>query len=92
VNCIMLNICLIPRARCNQITGLVGNNWNIKIAAPPVNGKANDELINYLSQILRIGKSYISIKRGENSRCKLIVVEGLSQDEVIQRLSNAIIK
>jgi uncharacterized protein (TIGR00251 family) len=84
---IMLNIRLLPNARCNQITGFIENTWNIKIAAPPVDGKANAELINYLSQVLRIGKSYIAIKQGKNSRCKLVVIEGLSQEAVIQRLS-----
>ncbi len=85
-----LNIRLTPNAKRNQVIGGIDNSsWSIKIAAPPVEGKANRELVKYLSSILDIGKSYVIIQKGQNSRCKLVLIEGLDPDEVARRLSLA---
>jgi len=59
----------------------------VKVAAPPVRGQANRELVAFLSQVLGVGKSSLAILKGHTSRNKLISVSGLSQEEVIRRLS-----
>jgi uncharacterized protein len=59
----------------------------LKIAAPPEKGKANQELTNFLSRLLDVQKSSISIVKGETGRNKLISIEGLNAEEVAERLS-----
>ncbi len=58
----------------------------VKVAAPPVRGKANKELIDFLSQLLGISKSSIAIEKGLTSRKKVIAVKGLSQTQILERL------
>ncbi len=48
----------------------------INIAAAPEDGKANEELIKFLSKFLKIAKSKITIIRGDNARMKLLKIEG----------------
>jgi len=59
----------------------------VKIAAPPEKGKANRELIDFLSRVLVVKKASISIVKGETGRNKLIAIAGLDPDEIIKRLS-----
>jgi uncharacterized protein (TIGR00251 family) len=62
----------------------------VKIAAPPVEGKANERLIEFISRTLEIRKSDLRVIKGNTSRSKLIGISGLSQDEITLRLSTAI--
>jgi uncharacterized protein (TIGR00251 family) len=67
-----------PGAPKNEIVGFANGVWKIKIAAPPVEGKANKELIDYLSEVLDVAKSSITIIKGEKGRDKTILIVGLS--------------
>lgn len=78
---------VLPNAARNEIVGLKNGVWRIRIAAPPDKGKANKELIAYLSQALALKKDALSILRGHTSHDKLISVEGLTQAQITQRLS-----
>jgi uncharacterized protein (TIGR00251 family) len=71
----------------NEITGFTSGVLQVKIAAPPVKGKANKELIAFLSQALGVSKSSLSIVKGHTSRNKVIAIEGLSHEEIISRLT-----
>lgn len=75
-----------PGARSNSISGYSDGVLRLKIAAPPVEGKANKELISYLSNILDLKKSAISIEKGQTSRNKLISIAGMDE----ARLNTAI--
>ena len=75
-----------PGARSNSITGYSDGVLRLKIAAPPLEGKANKELIAYLSDILDLKKSAISIEKGQTSRNKLISIAGMDE----ARLNTAI--
>jgi uncharacterized protein len=82
----MLQVKVHPGAKSNEITGFAGGVLQVKIAAPPEKGKANKELTDFLSQLLDVTKSSISIVKGEKGRSKLISVEGLNSAEIIKRL------
>ena len=58
----------------------------VRIAAPPVRGKANRELLSFLSQLLGVSQSSLAIIRGHTSRNKTVAVSGLSQEEILRRL------
>lgn len=76
-----------PRARKNAITGIAGDALKISITAPPVDGKANQAVIEFLSGILQVPRASITIASGETSRIKLIRVTGTSKTAVEQRLT-----
>jgi len=69
------------------VVGLIDNVFHVKVSAPPIKGKANQELIAFLGQLLEVNKSRVSIIRGQTSRNKVIAVQGLSQEETMKRLS-----
>ena len=59
----------------------------MKLAAAPVDGAANDELIALLAKILRIPKRDISLVSGERSRTKRIRIAGMDREQAISRLA-----
>ena len=75
-----------PSAARNEVVGLIDGVLQVRVSAPPIKGKANEELITFLSKILGVSKSRIGIIRGHNARNKLIAIDGLSQEDVMKRL------
>ena len=75
-----------PNAAKNDVVGVTDGVWQLRISAPPVKGKANKELIAFLSRLLGVGKSQISINRGHTSRNKIITISGLRQEDIMKRL------
>jgi uncharacterized protein len=75
-----------PNAGRNEVTGIKDGVWQIKIGAPPDKGKANKELVDFLADKLDIRKSAIVIARGETSRNKTIIIEGLTAEEITGRM------
>jgi uncharacterized protein (TIGR00251 family) len=73
----------------NQVVGFSGGVLGVKVAAPPLKGQANRELVAFLSQLLGVSQGSLAILKGHTSRNKLIAVSGLSREEVIRRLSPA---
>jgi hypothetical protein len=83
-----LSIKVHPGARKNAVIGVSEGIWEVRVAAPPVQNKANLELIEFLSQSLGLGKSAVTIMKGHTSRHKLVLIDGLSQSQVIERLTS----
>ena len=75
-----------PNASKNEIVSFDNGILRIKVAAPPVKGKANAELVSFLAGVLNISKRGVIIVRGANSRNKLISIEGLSEEDMACRL------
>ena len=75
-----------PNASRNEITGISGGILQVKIAAPPERGKANRELIAFLSQTLGVKKAAVTILRGEKSRHKAIAIEEMSREDILKRI------
>lgn len=86
-NEVRISLRIQPGASRNEVAGLASGVWRLRIAAPPVEGKANKELTLYLSEVLNIAKSNIVIVKGERGRDKVIAVYGLTADEIGKRLS-----
>ncbi|MBI3582274.1 MAG: DUF167 domain-containing protein [Nitrospinae bacterium] len=61
----------------------------VRIAAPPVDGKANAELTKYFAKLLGLPKSSVQILRGEAAKNKKVAVLGMSREEVEARLKKA---
>jgi uncharacterized protein (TIGR00251 family) len=75
-----------PRASRSEVVGTYGDAIKIRIAAPPVDGAANKELIAFLAKRLGLSKSAVQIVKGAQGRDKLVEIEGLSEKEVRERL------
>lgn len=71
---IVLRIHAKPGAKQNGITDISTDAIGVQIAAPPVDGEANAELVKYLSKVLQLRKSDLSLDRGSKSREKTILV------------------
>lgn len=78
-----------PNSRKSELVGVTDGVWQVKVAAPPVKGKANAELLALLSKVLGVGKSNLSLVKGHTSRSKVIAVDGLSEEEITKRLSSS---
>jgi uncharacterized protein (TIGR00251 family) len=76
---------VVPRARITEVAGRYGAAIRIRVAAPPVDGAANTELVRFLAEKLGVARSAVTIVRGASGRRKTISVEGLTTDRV-QRL------
>jgi len=61
-----------PGAKKSELAGLHGERLKIRLHAPPVDGKANNELIRFLSQLFAVSKQSVSIESGDLSRQKRV--------------------
>lgn len=84
---------VVPRASRTAIAGVVGEGEQaaLKIAlhAPPVEGRANAALIEFLSDLLQVRRADIAIAGGEHARTKTILVRGRNAAEIQQRIAAA---
>ncbi len=70
-----IKVRVIPRAKKTEIVAtLADGTLKIKLKAPPVDGKANEELVRFLSEEFDVAKSKIEIVRGEKGRNKVIEI------------------
>jgi len=75
-----------PRASRTEVAGRHGDAIKIKLAAPPVDGAANEALLLFLSEILRLPKSAVTLLSGHTGRRKTIAVAGMTSGEVASKL------
>lgn len=80
---------VVPRGGRTSIDGVIDGNLRVRLAAPPVDGAANKELIAYLSRIMRLPKRDIELLHGEKSRTKHMLIRGASAEFVNRQLSLA---
>ena len=78
-----INIYVVPGSSRNEITGIYNGALKIKLNASPVDNKANEELINFLSKKLKVSKSSIEIVSGFRKKKKIILLKGLNYNTVI---------
>ena len=71
-----------PRARRSAVTGRFGEAWKLDLAAPPVDGKANDECIRFFAKLAGVPRARVRIVTGLTSRMKVVEIEGVPQDEL----------
>lgn len=84
-NGIRVEIKVQPRSSRNQISGEQDGALKVKLTAPPVEGAANQALIDFLAQTLKIPKKNIILLRGETSRNKLIEILAISKADFLSK-------
>ena len=79
-----------PRARRNAITGVVGDMLKLALTAPPVDGRANQAVIEFLAELFEIPRASVTIASGETSRNKVVRISGVSRLIVEQKLRSSV--
>ena len=74
---IILPVKLVPKASRNEIVGWENDELKVRINAVPEKGKANAELIKFLSKTFKIPKTQFTIVQGETNRHKLLCITGV---------------
>ena len=83
---VVLDIKVVPRAGTNMVAGTRDGALLIRLAAAPVDGAANDELIALLARLLDVPKRHITIISGDKNRTKRVKVLGVSAAVARERL------
>ena len=71
-----------PRAKRSAIAGKFGDAWKLDLAAPPVDGKANEECVRFFAELAGVARGRVRIVTGATSRMKLVEIEGMEQAEL----------
>lgn len=77
---------VVPRASRTQAAGLHDGRLKLQVAAPPVDGEANEAIVRYLAKALGVGRDQVAIASGQTGKRKAVIVSGLGPDEVQRRL------
>ena len=81
---LVFNVRVVPRASKSEIVGAHDGALKIRIAAPPVDGAANAELIRVLAKTFDVSKSKVEILSGQASRAKQIKITNLTPEKFLQ--------
>ncbi len=79
---IVFNVKVVPRASRSELVGEQDGALRVRIAAPPVDGAANEELIRLLAKTLQVKPSSVTIVSGHGGRMKKVTVEGITAKEL----------
>jgi uncharacterized protein (TIGR00251 family) len=82
-----LTVKVHPRAKRSALAGRLGDAWKLSLAAPPVDGKANDECVRFIAELAGVPRSRVRIVKGLTSRLKVVEIEGVPQEDLERRLS-----
>ena len=80
----MITVWVVPGARRNQVTGIYSDALRVRIAAPPARGRANKELLEYLSDVLGVS---LKLGGGAGSRRKRLIAPGVEPDDLAGRVA-----
>jgi uncharacterized protein (TIGR00251 family) len=81
-NCVVLNLYIQPKASKSRLIGLHDGCLKLAVAAPPVDGKANKQVLKFLAATLGVANRDLILKSGLQSRRKQVVVKSLDADTV----------
>ena len=79
----IISIRVLPNAARNEIAGFTDDILRVKIAAPPLKGRANKELLGFLCRLLAVSKDRVSIIKGHTARNKTIAIDGMSKESAL---------
>ena len=68
-----------PRAKRSAVAGRFGEAWKLDLAAPPVDGKANEECVRFFAELARVPRAKVRILTGAAGRMKVVEIDGVGQ-------------
>ena len=81
-----ISLRVVPNARRTQVVGLHGDAIKLKVASPPLDGRANEEIISFLAKTLRLPEKDVILVSGAKSRDKVVRVTSLSAADLRSNL------
>lgn len=84
---VRLHLFIQPKASRNEFVGIHDKELKVKITAPPIDGRANEGLIEFVSEIFGVPKRDVQLVRGESSRHKVVEIQGVSAEKVREILN-----
>jgi uncharacterized protein (TIGR00251 family) len=78
-----------PRAARTELAGLFGDALKVRLKSPPVDGAANEELVRFLAETLRVPRRGVELVSGHSGRRKTVHVAGMTADDAAKRLGLA---
>ncbi|MGH7447680.1 MAG: DUF167 domain-containing protein [Longimicrobiales bacterium] len=85
-SCVLVRIRVQPRAARTEIVGQHGDALKVRVAAPPVDGAANDELVRCIAKRIGVAQARVRVVRGGAGRSKLVEIDGVDAPTVRQAL------
>ncbi len=76
-----------PRASRTEVAGVAAGRLRIRVAAPPVEGEANDELTRFLAKALGVARGAVAVTAGAAGRRKTVRVAGVGRDAAARLLA-----
>lgn len=73
---LIVNVYVQPGATRTEIVGLYGDALKIRLAYPPIDGRANDALLNFIAQLFDVSRRQVELIRGSKSRHKKFAITG----------------
>jgi uncharacterized protein (TIGR00251 family) len=77
----IIKVRVIPNSKRNEVVSRLGSILRVKIASPAIEGRANEELCDFLSDFFDVKRSMILLRKGERGKEKTIEVTGRSDEE-----------
>jgi uncharacterized protein (TIGR00251 family) len=81
-----LELKVIPNAPRNEVVGWMGSALKVKVHAPASEGRANEELLDFLADHLGLPRRHLALLHGEKSRRKIVRIDGFDAGALKQRL------
>ena len=75
-----------PRARRTRLNGRLGDAYKLDLAAPPVEGRANEEAVRFFAELAGVPRAHVRVVLGLTNRTKVIEIEGISQESLEGKL------
>lgn len=75
-----VNIYVQPGAKRSEVAGLHGDSLKIRLISPPIEGRANQALLKYMATLFDVPLRQVTLKRGDKSRHKVVVISGSKID------------
>jgi uncharacterized protein (TIGR00251 family) len=81
-----LRVRVTARASHDELAGLRDGVLHVRVTAPPVDGKANQAVCRLIARAVGVGRTKGAVARGERSRDKVVRIEGIDPDAVLEAL------
>ncbi len=78
----IIRVRVIPNASRNEVVGRIGSTVRVKVAAPAIDGKANAELVDFLSEFFEVRNRGVKIVRGQKGKEKTVEIFGRPEEEL----------
>lgn len=81
-----IQVRVVPRSSREEVAGVSEGAIRIRLTAPPLENRANEALVRFLSRALGVPRSRVELVAGERGRNKLVRVHGMVREEIFRRL------